>query len=133
MMADLSSVKAGDKLYVKRGHYDTGRIVTVDRLTPSGRVIAGTQTFEKDGRLRGGDGWNRTWAEVATQYHADKVEQAALANKMHRLCWETHSLATLRAVQALLAQGIEAREGRDPSSVLDAKRESPVPEGNAPR
>lgn len=43
------------------------------------------------------------------------------------------SSATLEDIHRWrLAQGIEARKGRDPSSGLDAERESPVAEGDAP-
>ena len=130
-MTDLSNVKAGDKLYVRGGYSDVGRIVVVDRVTPSGRVTAGRRTFNADGRLRGGDTWTRTRAEVATQEHIDKVTHAMLADKLHRFNWEKASLAVLRQVQMLLAQGIEARQGR-PSPGLDAQRESPVGAADAP-
>jgi hypothetical protein len=129
-MADLSSVRPGDKLYIKSGHYDVGRIGIVDRVTPTGRIISGSNTFEKNGRLRGQEGWTRTWAEVATQTHFDKIEQAFLADKVRGTHWPAQPLAVLRQVLAILAQAGEAR--RAETALAGSVHEHAVGEADAP-
>lgn len=66
-MSDLSDVKPGDKLFIKSGHYDRGHIEDVERITPTGRVIVKRGTFERSGRLRGGNSWCSTYARPATE------------------------------------------------------------------
>ena len=107
-MTDLTGVKPGDALYVTSGHYGTGEIVRVERVTPSGRIIAGTQTFGRDGWARGPipSTRYRTQAVIATQGHFDKLTHASLATRLRNVDWDKQDLPTLRRVAAALAQGI---------------------------
>ena len=73
--------KAGDKAVI--GH----RMVTIDKVTASGRAVVGDQTFNSDGSRRGGDTYSsprlrlltpEVEAEIAFAHRAGKARQAAL-------------------------------------------------------
>lgn len=81
-MADLLGLKVGDKLFVKRGHYDKGSIVAVDRITPTGRVITRRGEFNPNGRLRGGSGYMSEWARPATEDDIEGIYRHGLVEKL---------------------------------------------------
>jgi hypothetical protein len=63
-------VKVGDKLILRHDRYT--EILTVERITKSGRIKAGGYEFNADLTMRGGGRWKQ--AEIATQEKLDQVE-----------------------------------------------------------
>lgn len=64
----IKELKLGDKVIIASGGvYQRSYIATVDKITPSGRIICGDTTFNPDGWERGGrDNWNRKYLREAT-------------------------------------------------------------------
>lgn len=102
-MSDLSNVKPGDVLYVwrNRGH---GDLIPVDRVTPSGRVIAGHYTFERTGYAQGERSvWSYTYARLATQDDIASVKRDNLVAPIARFnAWSKLSPDDLNAVAAIV-------------------------------
>jgi hypothetical protein len=63
-------VKVGDKLILRHDRY--AEILTVERITKSGRIKAEGYEFNADLTIRGGGRWKQ--AEIATQEKLDQVE-----------------------------------------------------------
>lgn len=83
----LSGVKVGDKLCVLQ-RMGSKRIVVVERVTPSGRVITPAGEFNPNGTVRGqADPWNRMTARPANK---DDIERASIAPD-----WSTSCRASL--------------------------------------
>ena len=104
-MTDLANVKAGDKLFVKSGHYDKGRIIVADRITPTGRVITKHGEFNPNGRKRGDSGWDSTWARPATEDDIAGIYRHGLVQKLAAFrLWDKLSAEDLKTVSALIAK-----------------------------
>jgi len=100
----LANVKAGDKLFVQRDRYDKGSIITVDRVTPTGRVVTKMGQFDPDGWLRGDSkSWNRTTARIATEDNIAGVNRWNLVRKISEFKgWEKLSPDDLKAVAEIV-------------------------------
>jgi hypothetical protein len=102
-VTDLNGVKAGDSLFIKTGNYDKGRIVRVDRVTPTGRVIAGGSEFNPNGRKRGSRGWDSTWARLASEDDIAGIYRHGLVRNLEQFRqWEKMSPEDLKAASALV-------------------------------
>lgn len=102
-MGDLSEVKIGDRLFVKTGNHGHGRIVPIDRITPSGRVITKCGEFNPNGRLRGSRGWDSTWARKASDDDIAGVFRIGLVHKLEMFrAWEKLSSDDLKTAAAIV-------------------------------
>lgn len=102
-MTDLLGLKVGDKLFVKRGHYDKGSIVAVDRITPTGRVITKRGEFNPNGRLRGSSGWLSETARPATEDDIAGIYRYGLVQKLESFrTWDKLSAEDLKAATAIV-------------------------------
>lgn len=98
-MADLHGVKVGDKLYITKGCYGGGFIEAIDRITPSGRVVTRTGTFDQSGYLRGEtSSWYRTKARVATEDDAAGIYRIGLVDKFKSFDWNKCSAEDLKSI-----------------------------------
>lgn len=79
-MSDLRGMKPGDEIFIGQP-WGPGRIVKVERVTPSGRVIAGGDTYMPRGSMVGG----RSWAQPVEQHHRDHIERWELEHKAKQL------------------------------------------------
>lgn len=83
-MSDLTTAKVGDLLYIPSRYGRGGRLATVERITPSGRVITQHDEFMPNGKKRGTQGWDITFAQIATPEHITTVRRnnliSAIAN-----------------------------------------------------
>lgn len=80
----LAGVKVGDKLFLKRGYYDTGRIEIVERVTPKGWVVTKSYTFFPSGLSRGSS-WHTASARPAKDSDVANIEHVRRADSMaHR-------------------------------------------------
>lgn len=96
-------VKPGDEIYIPDcSMYGPGRIATVDRLTPSGRIIVGGQTFDPDGTERGQAGWRPVRICLPTDELREKIRRHDLLNKLKGVVWDIQPLAVLEQVWALI-------------------------------
>lgn len=101
----LAGVKVGDKLFVKKGIYDKGVIVTANRITPSGRVITDIGEFNSDGWQRGGSRWHRFQARPATEDDIAGVNRYRLAQDLGNFQrWEDLGADDLKAAAAIIAK-----------------------------
>lgn len=102
-MNALANVKVGDKIFVKSGSYDKGRIVTIDRITPSGRVITAIGHFNPNGRLRGDNSWISTYARPATEDDVAGIYRYGLVRKMEEFrMWGRLSADDLKVVAEII-------------------------------
>jgi len=104
-MNDLDGVKPGDRLLVKIGHHDKGHLVTVDRVTASGRVITASGEFNPNGRKRGEDrnSWSRTIARLATEDDIAGIFRLGLVSKLERFrTWDKLSADDLKAAVSIV-------------------------------
>ena len=80
-------VKVGDKLILRHDRYT--EILTVERITKSGRIKAEGYEFNADLTIRGGGRWKQ--AEIATQEKLDQVESerrvAKARNGLRDIIW----------------------------------------------
>lgn len=105
MIGDLTGAKVGDKLFVKSGHYDKGSIVTVDRITPTGRIVTKHGEFNPNGRKRGSDGWQSTWARLATEDDVAGIFRLGLVSKIERFrAWDKLSADDLKTVSEIVSK-----------------------------
>ena len=83
----MSEFKVGDKLILRHDRYS--EILTVERITKSGRIKAGGHEFNADLTKRGEGRWKR--AEIATQEKLDQVEAerrvAKARNGLRDIIW----------------------------------------------
>jgi len=80
-------VKAGDKLILRHDRYV--EILTVERITKSGRIKAEGYEFNSDLTKRGPGRWNQ--AEIATQEKLERIEAerrvAKARNGLRDIVW----------------------------------------------
>jgi hypothetical protein len=80
-------VKVGDKLILRHDRY--AEILTVERITKSGRIKAEGHEFNSDLTNRGGGRWKR--AEIATQEKLELIEAerrvAKARNDLRDIVW----------------------------------------------
>ena len=81
MNFDGSKYKAGDTVIVV-GRMFRDRITTIDKVTPSGRLIVGTSVFNPDGWERGVTGYDRCFLVDPTP---DRIEQATRNSLITRI------------------------------------------------
>lgn len=71
-----SNLKAGDVVIVKDGgYYGTRKIVPVERITPSGRIVAGGRVFKPDGSQYGGNPYYSVTILEATPEIIESIRQ----------------------------------------------------------
>ena len=87
MNFDGSKYKAGDTVIVV-GRMFRDRITTIDKVTPSGRLIVGTSVFNPDGWERGVTGYGRCFLVDPTP---DRIEQATRRSLITRIDGEVYS------------------------------------------
>lgn len=103
-MNDLSEIKPGDKLFVQGG-YGKGHIETVERVTPTGRVITQSYQYELNGRRRGDTGWRRSVARRATDDDLAGIFRSGLVHKCESFRgWEKMSAEDLKTAADLVAK-----------------------------
>jgi hypothetical protein len=78
----IANLKAGDKVFVSwNGNLE---LKTVDRITPTGRIVIKDSAFDDSGNLiTNRDSWNRYWLVEVTeerleQYNLDQLRRSAL-------------------------------------------------------
>lgn len=105
-MDDLSEAVVGTKLYITTSSYGRGYIASVERITPSGRVITKNGiTFERSGRKRGGgDRWQRTRARIATEDDIAGIWRDGLVEKFRGFKWDKLTAEELKAVDEIVAR-----------------------------
>ncbi len=68
-------------------------VKTIDRITDGrgGTIYVGKDSFDKSGSLRGGDTWNRTHIEPATEVEIQKIRASIIKKKLKDFDWRTVS------------------------------------------
>lgn len=69
----IKDLKPGDKVIVSSRYSES--IKTVDRVTPSGRIVIGAITFNNDGGERGRDIWIAKMLREATESELRRVHE----------------------------------------------------------
>ena len=100
-MNDLSEVTIGTKLFVRVGHYDRGCIEVVERITPTGRIVTRSGTYERSGYKRGGDSWSRGYARIATEDDIAGIYRYGLVGRLRHFDWNKLSADDLKAVDEI--------------------------------
>jgi hypothetical protein len=102
MADDLSGAKVGDQLFVT-GRFDRGHLTTVDRITPTGRVVTKSGEFNPDGSKRGDTGWHRQHARLATADDIAGINRYNLTRKLEMFrAWDKLSPDDLKAVSDIV-------------------------------
>src|SRR5712664_77871 len=98
----LLNVKVGDNLYVW-ARLGSNRIEPVLKITPSGRVITRSGTFNPNGYLRGDrHTWSQTRARPATADDIAGIYRAGLVAKLARFSWDKLNADDLKVVAAIV-------------------------------
>lgn len=106
MTDDLANVEVGTKLFICGGGDYKGRIEVVVRVTPTGRIVTRTGTFDRNGRLRGEIGsWHRHYARIATDDDIAGVNRWALVNKLKGINWDKLPAEQLKAINEIISNG----------------------------
>jgi hypothetical protein len=100
ILAMLSDVKVGVKLCVL-SRLSPKRIEMVLKVTPTGRVVTRSGTFNPDGNLRG-DLFNKTRARLATDDDLIEVYRARLVERFRRYDWNKLSSDDLKFINTIL-------------------------------
>lgn len=100
-MDNLENVKVGDLLILRRGfgHYST-RLEKVERITKTGLVVTQTGYFNRSGRLRGEQGYERTTAWPASQDDIEGVNRDLCIRELKNFTWEKLSAQKIKAIMA---------------------------------
>lgn len=99
----LENVKAGDVLCVMPTR-DRNYLTTVDRVTPTGRVVTKAGEFNPKGDKRGeSGGWHYTRARVATADDIAGINRASLVDKLRRFPWDKLGADDLKRVGEIVA------------------------------
>lgn len=81
----LLNLKVGDEVFTS----NCGMIRSlkrVDKITPTGRIVVGNETFDENGRLIGNkDSWNRRGIMEATEERLEKYNIDIIKNAAFRL------------------------------------------------
>jgi hypothetical protein len=104
-MADavLSGVKVNDKLFVQAAR--SSRIEPVLRITPTGRVITQSGTFDVHGYLRGQRRpWAVTRARLATEDNIAGVDRVTVVQKLSHFDWGKLNADDLKAIWAIASK-----------------------------
>lgn len=109
-MGDLSGVKVGDKLCIRRSHYQPSTIEIVERVTPTGRVITKSGAFERSGYMRGGDSWSRPYAWLATEDDIAGVHRYGLVSTFKQFDWNRLTAEDLKAVDVIVKRYPKERQ-----------------------
>ena len=103
-MNDLSDVTVGTELFVTRG-YQQNWIEKVERITPTGRVITKTGTYDRDGYLRGERNyWTQARARIATKDDIAGIYRLGLVSKLKGVDWNKLSADDLKAVSEITSK-----------------------------
>ena len=106
-MGDLKNVKKGDKLSIYH-HGEPIAIREVLDITKAGNIKTKWGIFTVDGRLRGSNVWNRTYAEITTPEKItefyNRVEKQKLAYFLRNTTWYELDLETLEKVAKLIKE-----------------------------
>jgi hypothetical protein len=105
----IASLKAGDKVFVAHSQSWTENFTeaVVERVTPSGRIIALGYTFNPDGWERGASVRAahvlHRWSEDAARSYQEQRDHRARVNRMaHQVKWHEVAPAKLREIAAIL-------------------------------
>ncbi len=60
------------------------RLAVVDRITPSGRIVIGDETYNPDGRMRGSSAWNHGWLMEATPEIVERIKGREIIDSARR-------------------------------------------------
>jgi hypothetical protein len=109
---DELNVKEGDRVIYRNGHYTT-KILTVDKVTPTGRIKIGTSYYDKRGFEITSDIWHRGRIHKGTEAEILKVEQDEYVKKL------IYRLNNINIVTYEQAVSISAILDREPEGAID--------------
>lgn len=96
-MNGLENVKAGDMVVLSEG-WCGERLATVDRATPT-MIVVGRRKFNRNGRVRGADSWNRTNIRLPRgQEDIDEIRKETTADYLQHLSGEKLRKMSLEAL-----------------------------------
>jgi hypothetical protein len=91
-------------MFVRSGHYDKGHIEIVEKVTPSGRFVLKSGTYDPNGRKRGQNSWYSTWATLATEDQIAGVYRNGLVAKFKAFDWSKLPPDDLKAVNVIVSK-----------------------------
>ena len=104
MTNDLKEAKVGDTLWISDRWKPLGFLQTVERITPSGRVITKHAEYNPDGRRRGTSGFDVCYARIATPEDIAKVYRAKVLQKVSHFTWDKLGDDDLKSVAEIVAR-----------------------------
>lgn len=79
-MSNLENIKIGDKVIIESLHWK--RLAEVQDITKTGLIKVCGNLYYKDGRLRGGDKYNRTYLRIATEEEIKELQKDEFIKKV---------------------------------------------------
>lgn len=108
-MSEFAGLKPGDEVAVETVWYGerTTAIEKIDKVTPSGRIVIGVDTFDPSGRERGVSGlghWKtlRPLTAALREKIKDEHERRLLISRLKKVSLTSLPLETLRRMVACL-------------------------------
>jgi len=92
---ELADLKPGNEVYLTR----SGRIASIERITPSGRFIVDGNTYNPDGWLHRSE-WGRI--VPATDQHREKIEKRQIVAYLDNMNWQQMHIGQLRQIQGFI-------------------------------
>lgn len=106
-MSEFHKFIAGERAVICSRHREAGRIVTVERVTPTGRIIAGGLTFKSNGRLIGGYSFSNTRIEQLTEEKRAQIIRLTRLNQISSFSFSTLSDSEIEAVLNIISKSKE--------------------------
>jgi hypothetical protein len=101
-------IKVGDDLAVDRNAGQGVFIIKVEKVTPSGRIVAGPYTLNPDLTIRGADKWGPYRARLATNKDFDDYVRRNIACKIERMvqknAFRDMPLEKLKAIDEIITK-----------------------------
>lgn len=92
----VKRLKVGDAVIVQTDSLD--RVMRVERITPTGRIVVGGTTFTPDGWLYGSGYWSASLCE-ATPEAIDSIRKNKKITSVFKLIKDTKSITYEQAIE----------------------------------
>lgn len=99
----LRELKIGDEVAINCGNYGYSdyKISTIEKITPTGRIVVGKSTFDHTGYTIGGYG-GRDNLEQITDDIINFIKRKSLYNKLKNVQWNKLTLEKMESVAKIL-------------------------------
>lgn len=95
-------IKVGDKLAFRVDYGSGWEIQTVERITPSGRIVTLSYTMDPNLKIRGNTGWGPHQGEPVTDELQQQIKRKTNRTKLREIRWQNQSDEMIEQVLKLV-------------------------------